>query len=107
MKKDAAIAMTTTNSEREAKELASLLVEGKLAACVQIIPKILSIYRWEGKVHEDQEYLLLIKGLEDRMGEVKAAIEKHHSYEVPEFLVVPVVDGLKNYLEWIAANCKA
>lgn len=100
--KDAIIAMTTTNSEREAKSLASMLVTEKVAACVQIIPKINSIYEWKGEVHDDQEYLLLIKALEDNSDRIKKLIEKNHSYDVPEFLVVPVVDGLEKYFKWMS-----
>lgn len=103
---EAAVAMTTTNSEREAKALASLLVKGRLAACVQIVPKILSVYTWQGEVREDQEYLLLIKTDEKRIKEVRAAIAKHHSYEVPEFLVVPVVEGAEEYLGWMEEMTK-
>lgn len=103
---EAAVAMTTTSSEREARSLAALLVKGKLAACVQIVPKILSIYRWEGEVREDQEYLLMIKTTEKRMGDVRRAIEENHSYEVPEFVVLPVIEGAEDYLEWIEETTK-
>ena len=103
---EAAVAMTTTNTEREAKHLAALLVKEKLAACVQIVPKILSVYRWEKKIHEDQEYLLLIKTTEKRMKDVRKAIEDNHSYEVPEFVVLPVIDGTDSYLEWMADAVK-
>ena len=103
---EAAVAMTTTNTEREAKHLAALLVKEKLAACVQIVPKILSVYRWEKQIHEDQEYLLLIKTTEKRMKDVRKAIEEHHSYEVPEFVVLPVIDGTDDYLEWMADAVK-
>lgn len=98
---EASIAMTTTNTEREAKELASRLVRGRLAACVQIIPKIQSIYEWEGEVHDDQEYLLLIKTRAGLISDVKKFIEKNHTYEVPEFLAVPVTDALGDYLKWM------
>ncbi len=101
---EAALAMTTTNNEREAKLLAEMLVKERLAACVQIVPKILSIYEWEKEIRADQEYLLLIKAPAKLMKDVKAAIEKHHSYEVPEFLVIPVSDGLGEYFKWMEAN---
>ncbi len=103
---DAVVAMTTTNSSREARSLAELLVREKLAACVQIIPKIESVYQWEGRIHDDQEYLLLIKTLEHRTGEIKKMLDKHHSYEVPEFLVLPVIDGMDEYFKWMKTNTK-
>lgn len=98
---EAAVAMTTTNTEREARELASRMVKEKLAACVQILPKIQSIYEWDGDIHDDQEYLLLIKTREGLIKDVKRFIEKNHSYEVPEFIVLPVSGALDSYLEWI------
>lgn len=103
---DAVIATTTTSSAKEAKELAGLLVGERLAACVQIIPKIESVYEWDGRIHADQEYLLLIKTRERRVEDIKRVLEKQHSYEVPEFLVVPVTDGLDEYLKWMDANTK-
>ncbi|MBT3181269.1 MAG: divalent-cation tolerance protein CutA [Deltaproteobacteria bacterium] len=98
---EAIVAMTTTNTEREAKKLAALFVSEKVAACVQIIPKIQSVYEWEGEIHNDQEYLLLIKTRENLVRKLRRAIEKHHSYEVPEFLVLPVVDSSQDYMEWM------
>lgn len=98
---DAVVAMTTTNTEREAKELAGKIVTGRLAACVQIIPKIHSIYEWEDEIHDDQEYLMIIKTRERKVPALKKFIETEHSYEVPEFLVTPVVDGADDYLKWM------
>jgi periplasmic divalent cation tolerance protein len=95
------VVMTTTNTQKEAKTLAGLLVENGFAACVQIIPKINSIYVWQGKIHDDQEYLLLIKTLDDKLPKLRKAIEDNHSYEVPEFLVLPVAGASQDYLEWM------
>jgi periplasmic divalent cation tolerance protein len=95
------IVTTTTNKEREAKQLAATIIEKKLAACVQIIPKINSIYEWEGKIRDDQEYLLLIKTSEKLVRKLNRFIEENHSYEVPEFLVTPVIGGSDEYLDWI------
>jgi periplasmic divalent cation tolerance protein len=103
---DAVVATTTTNSIKEARELAGLLVREKLAACVQIVPKIESVYEWEGRIQDDQEYLLLIKTREKRVDEIKKIMEKQHSYEVPEFLVLPVIEGMEEYLKWMEANTK-
>ncbi|MBN1283696.1 MAG: divalent-cation tolerance protein CutA [Proteobacteria bacterium] len=98
--------MTTTNRADEARSIAELVVKEGLAACVQIVPKIESIYEWDGKIHADQEHLLLIKTFEDRIGAIKKMIEEKHSYEVPEFLVVPVIDGAKDYLKWMEEGTK-
>lgn len=98
---NAIVAMTTTNTEREAKKIAAALIDKKIAACVQLIPKILSIYEWKGSIHEDQEYLLLIKMPEKNINAAKKLIKENHSYEVPEFLVLPVVDGMDEYLKWM------
>lgn len=104
--KDAVMAMTTTNNDREARQLAETIVRDHLAACVQIIPKIQSIYEWDGEIHDDMEYLLLIKTREKCIDSLKAFIDRKHSYEVPEFLVIPVVDGLSDYFKWMKENTK-
>lgn len=98
---DAVVAMTTTNTEREAKALAARIVQDRLAACVQIVPKIHSVYEWEGTIHDDQEYLLLIKTREALAAKLQRLLEEEHSYEVPEFLVLPVLGGSDDYLEWM------
>jgi len=106
MMDDPVVAMTTTNQHKEARALAEMLVKERLAACVQIIPRIESIYEWEGKIHDDQEYLLIIKTREKRVGGIKKALEKHHSYEVPEFIVLPIIDGMDEYIKWMEEGTK-
>ena len=103
---DAVMAMTTTNQAREARSLAELLVKERMAACVQIVPKVESVYEWDGKIHADQEYLLIIKTRERRVDAIKKALEKHHSYEVPEFTVLPIVDGMDEYMKWLEEGTK-
>ena len=76
-------------------------VEGRLAACVNIVAKIESVYRWEGKVEEAEEYLLIIKTTEAASARVQGAIQEMHSYDLPECIVVPVTDGSVDYLNWI------
>ncbi len=105
--KDAVIAITTTNNEREARMLAERMVRERLAACVQIVPKIQSIYEWDGEIHNDMEHMLIIKSREECVKNLKAFMEKNHSYEVPEFLVMPVVDGLEDYFKWLKDNTKS
>ena len=94
------VAMTTTANPDEAAALARGLVQARLAACVQTMP-IASTYRWEGAVETADEHLLLVKTRADRVDAVKAFLGEHHSYDTPECLVVPVVDGLPAYLAWL------
>ena len=98
---DAVICFTTTNQEKEAKAIAQDLVRERLAACVQLVPKITSYYMWDGAPQEDQEILLIIKTHGERLEELKEYISAHHSYEVPELVVLDVTDGLPEYLEWL------
>jgi periplasmic divalent cation tolerance protein len=94
------IVMTTTASQDDAKEIANLLLEGRLAACVQIFP-ILSLYAWEGKVNEDPEHILFIKAKNADYAAIETAIKEKHKYDVPEIIRVPIVDGSASYLSWI------
>ena len=103
---EAVVAITTTNNEREARQLAERMVRDRLAACVQIVPKIQSIYEWDGEIHDDLEHMLIIKTREKCVENLKAFIEKNHSYEVPELLVLPVTDGLEDYFKWMKDNTK-
>ena len=98
---DVVISYTTINTEKDARKLAAQLVEEKLAACVNIIPKIRSIYEWDGEIHDEQEFLLIIKSPREKLDLVKGFIDKRHSYEVPELVTVDVIDGLSDYLQWV------
>ncbi len=95
------LVLTTTASLEEAKKIAHVLVESRLAACVNIVPKIESVYRWEGKVEEAQEYLLLIKTTAEAFPAVRDKIKQLHSYDVPECIALCVEDGSEAYLKWI------
>jgi periplasmic divalent cation tolerance protein len=92
---------TTTETKEEAQKIARCLVEQKLAACVQIISPITSIYRWKEKVENTKEWLCLIKTREDLFKKVETAIKKLHSYETPEIIAVSIVKGSKEYLAWL------
>ena len=98
---DLIIAFVTTNTEKEASSLAQKLVEEKLAACVNIINNIRSVYDWEGEIHDESEHLLVIKSIKEKQDKIKAFIEKNHSYEVPEFISISVDDALPDYLQWV------
>ncbi len=98
---DKIVVLTTCDSEKQAEKLAHHMVEQKLAACVNILPKARSIYRWEGKIEDSGEWLLLIKSRRDLFAALRAEIQKMHTYEVPEVMVLPVVDGAEAYLNWL------
>lgn len=93
--------LTTTSSLDEAKRIAGYLVQNKLAACVNIIPKIISVYKWKGQICEDEEFLLFIKTKKGSFDSVKDSILKLHSYELPEVIMLPVENGYEKYLNWI------
>lgn len=94
------IVMTATDDPDQAADLARRLVEGRLAACVQVTG-VTSTYRWEGEVTTADERLLLIKTRADRVPAVEAFLAEHHSYDTPEVIEVPIVSGLPGYLGWI------
>ncbi len=98
------ILMTTLPDEAQANALARVLVSGKLAACVNILPKMTSIYEWQGKLEQSEEHLLLIKTEQHRVAALQNAIREAHPYELPEIVVVPIVSGYKPYLNWISES---
>ncbi len=93
--------ITTTETKEEAEAIARRLVEDKLAACVQIAEGIESIYSWKGKIERSREYLCLIKTREDLFNRVAEVIKTLHSYEVPEIIAVPIINGGSEYLAWL------
>ncbi len=95
------LVLTTTSSQEEARRIAHALVERRLAACVNVVSRIDSIYRWKEKVEETQEFLLLIKTTESAVDQLREAIQELHSYEVPECIVLPIESGSEKYLNWI------
>jgi periplasmic divalent cation tolerance protein len=98
---DKIVVLTTCDSEKQAEKLANTLVDQRLAACVNILPNARSIYRWEGKIEDSAEWLLLIKSRRDLFTALRAEIQKMHTYEVPEVIAIPVVDGSEAYLGWL------
>ncbi len=95
------IAFVTTESGEEAKRIAEALVDRKLAACVNVIPQVVSYYRWKGKIESNQEAKLVIKTKSGLMGELIETVRDLHSYEVCEVTFVPIVGGNPEYLKWI------
>ncbi|NJD08555.1 MAG: divalent-cation tolerance protein CutA [Methylococcaceae bacterium] len=96
------LVFSTCPEAETANRLAHLLVEQRLAACVNLLPGITSCYRWQGAVETASEVLLMAKTATHRYGEVERAIRQHHPYELPEIVMVPIGHGLPPYLQWIA-----
>jgi periplasmic divalent cation tolerance protein len=96
------LVVVTCASAAEARRIARGVVESRLAACVNILPgAVASIYRWKGKVQSSRERLLLIKTSRKRLAKLQAAVERLHSYDVPEFIALPIAAGSRAYLAWL------
>lgn len=98
---DKVIVLSTCPSLEEAKRIGRGLVEERLAACVNILGGVESVYRWQGSVQESSEVMLVVKSRRDLLERLRERLANMHSYEVPEAIAIPVVDGLPAYLEWI------
>lgn len=98
---DKILVLTTAGSAEEARRIASALVERRLAACVNIVPQIESVYRWEDAVQRSAEWLLLIKTTGEAFARVRDAIKELHSYDLPECIAVAIDEGTPEYLRWI------
>lgn len=98
------IILTTTSNTDEAESLAKGLVESRLAACVQILPKMMSVYAWEGKIEKESEHLLLIKTLPEKYEAVEKYILDHHSYDTPEIVAIDAERVSSGYLKWLTED---
>lgn len=101
---DALLILTNCPDEETANAIALAVVEQKLAACVNILPRVESIYRWQGAVEAASEIPLLIKSTAERYPALEAAIRERHPYDLPEIIAVPISAGLPAYLNWLAAE---
>ena len=101
---DALLVFTTLPTADAAVQLARTLVEEKLAACANLFPAVRSIYRWQGKLQDENEVLLILKTRADHFERLKLRLLEIHPYEVPEVLAVPVEQGYAPYLEWLATE---
>jgi periplasmic divalent cation tolerance protein len=101
---DKLLVLSTAASEAEARKIAQALVERKLAACVNIVPKIVSVYKWQGRVESADEHLLIIKTTRKCGEKVMTAVRELHSYELPECLAIAVDSGSQEYLRWLAES---
>jgi periplasmic divalent cation tolerance protein len=95
------VVLVTVSSAADGERLARGIVETKLAACVQILPKMTSVFFWDGKVQSDAEHLLLIKTLEEKFDELSEFIKKRHTYDVPEIVAIPAERVSEDYLTWV------
>jgi len=100
------VALVTASGVDEARRIANALVEKRLAACCNIIPKVESIYRWEGKVNTDTEALMVIKTRKSFKKDVIRCVRKLHSYSVPEIIFLPLQGGNPDYLKWLAESTR-
>jgi len=103
---DALVVLVTAPSPEKAAEIARALVEERLAACGNVVPGLRSIYRWEGKVQDDAEALLVLKTTRGRFEALRDRVLALHPYEVPEVIALPVERGSDPYLAWIAAETR-
>jgi periplasmic divalent cation tolerance protein len=104
---DKIVVLSTASTAAEAETIARRLVDDRLAACVNVVTGVRSFYRWKGKIEKSPEWLLVIKSSRGRFEELRAALEKLHSYDVPEVIALPVVEGTKNYLNWMEGELGA
>ncbi|MBA3441800.1 MAG: divalent-cation tolerance protein CutA [Pyrinomonadaceae bacterium] len=102
----AVVVMMTASSREEAARLAEMLVGAQLAACVQIMPAMQSVYRWKGKIQREPEFLLLAKTTQERFAELEREVRALHSYETPEIVALPVSAASAPYLEWLTSTVK-
>jgi periplasmic divalent cation tolerance protein len=101
------VVMVTCGSIAEARRIGCAVVEKKLAACANIVAGVESIYRWKGKVERAREVLVIMKSSATRLPELEREVKRLHSYDLPEFIVLPIVAGAKEYLHWIGENTRA
>lgn len=98
---DPIVVLVTCGSEEEATKIANSLVEERIAACVSIISPVRSIYRWEGKIWDEKEWVLIIKTQKKRFEDLEKKVKSLHSYSVPEIIGLPIVEGNPAYLKWL------
>jgi len=104
MDRDYVMVLTTTGSEEEAEKISEELIEQNIGACVQVYGPIKSTYTWEGKMERSEEWMCFVKTSFDKFSEVEKKIKEVHSYENPEIIALPIIDGSQEYLKWIYEN---
>jgi len=104
---DKIVVLSTASSAEEAEKIARSLVDARLAACVNVVPGMRSFYRWKEHIEDTAEWLMVIKSSRGRFDALRTALERLHSYEVPEVIALTVIDGAQNYLNWMDAELGA
>jgi periplasmic divalent cation tolerance protein len=99
-------ALTTTEKKNDAKKIAKLLLEKRLASCVQIFGPTLSTYWWKGKIEKAKEWLCIIKSKKELYKDIEKAIKEVHPYEIPEIIAIPIITGSKDYFKWLNKELK-
>jgi len=100
------VVMTTLPADADVEAFAHALVDARLAACVNALPPMRSIYRWEGRIEQDDERLLLVKTSRGQVASLWERVRELHPYDVPEFVVLPIVDGSDAYLRWLTESTR-
>jgi periplasmic divalent cation tolerance protein len=103
---DKIVVLITAPGEEDAARIAKALVEERLAACVNIVKGVRSIYRWKDEVFDEPECLMLVKTVSDNFERLQARVRELHGYEVPEIIALPVVKGFREYLDWVEENTR-
>ena len=103
---DPIVVFLTAPSGEEATRLADLLIGAHLAACVQILPEMESVYRWEGQIERQSEILLIVKTTRGKFADLEREVRALHSYETPEIVAVPIITGSQPYLDWLGESVK-
>jgi periplasmic divalent cation tolerance protein len=104
-KTDKIVVLITTSSEEEAHKIAELLVNRRKAACVNIVPRVDSLFWWKGKLDSARESLLVVKTKASLFPEIISLVKEIHSYEVPEIIALPIIAGSEDYFKWLDIAC--
>jgi periplasmic divalent cation tolerance protein len=104
-KNSAVVLMITAGSEEEARKIADLLVNERKAACVNILPRVDSLFHWKGRIDSARESLLLVKTKASLLSDVISLVKQAHSYDVPEIIALPIIGGSQEYLDWLDNAC--
>jgi len=98
---DEVVILITTENREEARKIAAGLIDSNLAACANIVESVQSLFRWQGKVENDRECLMIVKSVSKKLDAVTAKVQELHSYDVPEIIALPIIGGSKEYLKWL------